>query len=222
MMKKMNRKTLILGLGFALLGGACESLPEVYKGAMETPKPVVSVASTASHQINFGNQSTTLSQEEKASLNAFIYQTQVGYGDELYFDFAPDDADAWARKEALDNYLKTIGVWVDGATQTGSVTNNSTAMFIVTRYSASTPDCKVLSRESFIPTELETNKIFGCITAQNLAAHVANPKDLMAGQEDSLPVAYASVRAIQLYRARFGIPVKATSVSSSSEIAGSN
>lgn len=221
-MKTFSKKTIILSLGFALLGSACESVPEFYKGAIELPKPVASVASTSSHQINFGNQSAVLSAEEKSALNQFIYRSQISYGDELYFDFAPGDENAWTKKAALDNYLKTIGVWVDGVTQTGNVTNNSTAMFVVTRYSVSSPDCKALSRESFVPTELETNKIFGCITAHNLGAHVANPRDLITGQADTIPVAYASTRAIILYRAKFGVPVEATSVSSSSEIAGSN
>lgn len=215
-MKKMCKKTIILGLGFALLGSACESVPEYYKGALEMPKPEVSVASTVSHQINFGNQGTILSGEEKSSLNAFIYQEKIGYGDELYFDFAPGDANVWAKKQALDDYLKTIGVWVDGVSQSGNVSNASTVMFVVTRYSASTPDCRALSRESFIPTEMETNKIFGCITASNLAAHVANPKDLMTGQADALPVTQASVKAIQLYRSRIGIPIVATTTGSPS------
>lgn len=209
-MKKFSKKTLILGLGFALLGSACESLPEVYKGALELPRPEVSVASSSSHQINFGNQSAVLSGEEKSSLNEFIYQTKISYGDELYFDFAADDKNAWAKKAALDNYLKTIGIWVDGVSRTGNVKNNSTVMFIVTRYSVSTPDCRALSKETFIPTELETNKIFGCITAHNLAAHVANPKDLMTGQPDTLPVGHATVLAIQLYRARIGVPIVST------------
>ena len=219
-MKKMCKKTIILGLGFALLGSACESVPEVYKGAIDMPKPEVSVASTASHQINFGNQGTVLSGEEKSSLNAFIYQEKIGYGDELYFDFAPGDPNTWAKKQALDDYLKTIGVWVDGVSQSGNVSDPSTVMFVVTRYSASTPDCLALSRESFIPTELETNKIFGCITASNLAAHVANPKDLMVGQADTRPLGYATMFAIQLYRSRIGIPIVATTTGGSS--AGTN
>jgi pilus assembly protein CpaD len=210
-MKKLNKKIIILGLGFALLGSACESVPEVYKGALDLPQPEVSVASSSSHQINFGNQSTELSGEEKSNLNEFIYQAKISYGDELYFDFAPDDGNAWAKKEALDNYLKTIGVWVDGVSQTGNVTNSSTVMFVVTRYSVSTPDCRALSKEAFVPTEMETNKIFGCVSAYNLAAHVANPKDLMTGQADTLPVALATVMAIQLYRAKIGIPIVAAS-----------
>lgn len=215
-MKAFNKKTIILGLGFALLGSACESLPEVYTGAIELPQPVASVASTSSHQINFGNQSGVLSAQEKSSLNQFIYQAQVSYGDELYFDFAPDDENAWTKKAALDDYLKTIGVWVDGVSQTGNVTNKSTALFVVTRYSVSSPDCKALSQESFVPTELETNKIFGCITAHNLGAHVANPRDLMTGQADTPPVAHASVRAIQLYRAKIGIPIVPASTTTDS------
>lgn len=215
-MKTFNKKTIILGLGFALLGSACESVPEFYKGAMELPKPVASVASTSSHQINFGTQSTVLSAEEKSALNQFIYQSQISYGDELIFDFAADDENAWTKKATLDNYLKTIGVWVDGVTQTGNVPNSSTAMFVVTRYSVSSPDCKALSRESFVPTELETNKTFGCITAHNFGAHVANPRDLISGQADTLPVALASVRAIQLYRAKIGVPIVPTSTTDTS------
>lgn len=213
-MIKIRLMTFAVGLGFAFLGAACENIPEYYKGASEIPRPVVSVDSTVAHEIQFSEGE--MDDAARDALQRFVYEQGIRYGDELSFDFAPGDTNVWGKKAVLDNYLKTIGIWVDGVTQSGNNRDPSSVVFVVTRYKATTPDCYALSREAFVPTEMETNKVFGCITAHNLGVHVANKKDLMEGRPDTLGVTTASVRAIQLYRARFGLPIVATASSSGS------
>lgn len=198
------KKTLILGLGFALFGAACQNVPEVYKGAMEIPHPEVVQTSSVNHAISFSEGSSGLSQEEKAALENFLYAQGVQYGDELILEFAQTDRNWMAKMDSITGFLKTRGVWIDYAGQTAEISNPATASLIVNRYSATTPDCLALSRESFVPTELEKDKIFGCVTAHNLAAMVAKPQHLREGAPDSLPYTYASVRALQLFRARTG------------------
>ncbi len=214
-MKIFSKKAITLCLGFAFLGAACENVPEVYKGALELPKPVASLATTSSHTVNFSGQSQ-LSQEAKNALDAFIYTERLAYGDELLYDFAAGDANWPEKQKALDDFLKTRGVWANGVIQSGNNSNPSTVNFVVNRYSVSTPDCQALSRESFVPTELENNKILGCITAHNLGAHVANPKDFIQGQPDTPPVAEASTRAVALYRARFGSQIRSVNTGNNS------
>lgn len=203
-MNKMNKKTLVLGLGFAFFGAACENIPEVYKGAMELPHPEVVQSSSVAHPISFSQGSSALSQEEKTALENFIYSQGVQYGDELILEFSDNDRNWMAKMDAITGFLKTKGVWVNFAGQTPEISNSASASLVVNRYTATTPDCLALSRESFVPTELEKNKIFGCVNAHNLAAMVAKPQDLAEGTPDSLPYTYASVRALQLFRARTG------------------
>ncbi len=205
-MKKFKSIPLFLGLGLSFLLGACEHMPEVYKrGIGPLPEPEVSMASTSSHQINFG-PGAVLSEQEKTSLQGFLHQAGIEYGDKLILDFAPNDAGMWDKKMALDNYLKTIGIWVDGVTTSGANTSSSSAVLVVNKYEATTADCVALSREMFVRTEMEVNKIFGCMTAHNLAVHVADPTDFLEAQ-DSPPVTQEAVRAIQLFRVRFGTSV---------------
>ena len=203
---KNTKITAAVGIIAALVVSACNGsrMTEVYKGAIDLPKNQVEVISFT-HVVDFSGDSSSLTKSEMTGIDNYLYNQGVGYGDQLSLDFATGDG-AWQTKLAtVNNFLKTRGYWVKYATQSGSITDPGLAALVVNRYSVVTPDCQALAEESFVPTELWTNKTFGCITTHNLGVMVANPQDLIEGQPDTLPVTYAAVRAIQLYRGRIGL-----------------
>lgn len=204
MMIYARTKTILAAAMVGLLGTACATQPTTYKGAIELPKNEVEVTNF-SHGVNFSEGSSVLSDAEKAGLDNFIYSQGLGYGDQLVLDFATGDTAWGAKMVAVNNFLKTRGLWVKFATQSGSSSDVNAAVLVVNRYSAITPDCKALAEESFVPGELWTNKTFGCTTAQNLGLMVANAQDLIEGQPDTLPATWGAVRALQIYRSRYSL-----------------
>ena len=204
-MKNTRTKTVLTTVMVALLGTACASkMPESYKGALDQPQNEVEVTNF-NHALSFADGGSSLSAAEKTGLDNFIYSQGLGYGDQLVLDFASGDS-AWGDKmAAVNDFLKTRGLWVKYATQSGSNSDVNSAALVVNRYSAITPDCVALAQESFTPTELWTNKTFGCVNAHNLGLMVANAQDLIQGQPDTLPATYGAVRAMQIYRGRYSL-----------------
>jgi len=193
------RKTALIGFAAAFLTSACNNVPDHYKGAISLPKNEVEVANF-SHQINFNGEDGGMSAADKAALDNFLNAQGARYGDQLVLDFAAGDG-AWKTKmEAVNNFLKTRGFWAKFASSSGAVSNPGTAALVINRYTVITPDCKALSEESFVPTEMWLNKTFGCVTAHNLGMMVANPQDLIEGRPDTNADTFGAVRAIQLYR----------------------
>lgn len=206
MMKPViSNKIKLLAMGLAVFVAGCSTQAERFKGygSQVYIEPEVSIENSFSHQINFGNE-LTLSGNQKAALQNFLYQAGVRYGDELYYEFAPNDPNLASRKAALDDYLKTIGVWAEGYAQSGSNSNPGSVVVHLNRYQATTPDCLALSSEYVVPGSLEDDNLYGCITAQNFAAHVANKRDIIRGQGDAIPTTQTAIRAMQLYRSRIG------------------
>ncbi len=202
-MKISVRKTVLIGILAALMGSACSNVPKHYKGAISLPKNEVEVANF-SHQINFSGEAGSLSGADMAAMDNFLNAQGVGYGDQLVLDFASGDGAWQAKMAAVNNFLKTRGLWVKFASQTGSVSNPGSAALVVNRYSVITPDCAALSKEAFVPTEMWVNKTFGCVTAHNLGVMVANPQDWIEGQPDTIADTYGAVRALELYRENIG------------------
>ncbi|MCH8171856.1 MAG: hypothetical protein IIA70_00905 [Proteobacteria bacterium] len=202
-MKKSVRKTVLIGILAAFMGSACSNVPQYYKGAISLPKNEVEVANF-SHQINFSGEAGALSGADLAAIDNFLNAEGVGYGDQLVLDFAAGDGAWQAKMTAVNNFLKTRGLWVKFASQTGSVSDPGSAALVVNRYSVITPDCAALSRESFVPTEMWVNKTFGCVTAHNLGVMVANPQDLIEGLPDTIADTRGAVRALELYRENIG------------------
>lgn len=194
----------LAALAVLALGGCSSSVkPQTYKGALTFPKNEVEMTTT-SHTIDFG-MGGSLSDQEKMELEDFLASQGLQYGDQLVLDFAKNDA-GWAMKlESVSSFLKTRGYWVKFASQSGAVNNTAQARLNINKYSVIQPDCQALANTTFKPGEMDKNLTFGCITAYNLGAMIANPQDLIEGQPDAGPSTYRSVRALQLYRGRTGM-----------------
>lgn len=196
-------KIAAVGLSAGLFAAGCSVIPEHTMAPQAMPENEVEMTSFA-HTVNFGGHANVLTAEEQAAIDDFLYRNGVGYGDELVVDFHPDDV-AWrAKLNAINNYLKTKGMWAWSATATGAVATQQTASLGVNRYTVVTPDCYAESREPYYRTQDARWPLFGCTTAQNLGVMVASPRDLISPKPDSGPHTYYATRAIIMYRTFFG------------------
>lgn len=202
-MKKQFVKTTVAGFAAAFLAAGCSVVPQHNMPPQTLPENEVEMASFA-HTVNFGGQANLLTAEEQAAIDDFLYRNGVGYGDELVVDFHPDDVTWRTKLNAINNYLKTKGMWAWNATATGAVASQQTASLAVNRYTVVTPDCYAESQESYYRTQDARWPTFGCTTAQNLGVMVASPKDLIEPKPDSSPHTYFATQAILMHRAFYG------------------
>jgi pilus assembly protein CpaD len=99
----------------------------------------------------------------------------------------------------------------------------STIRVVVTRTSASVPNCPDYSRQYLPDVSASTTSNYGCATNSNLAAMVANPADLVRG-DPAAPVTdnQTAVRAVRALRSAApsgtgGTTIKADSPGGSSK-----
>jgi pilus assembly protein CpaD len=89
----------------------------------------------------------------------------------------------------------------DGAPVTAGAVQPGLVRVVVSRTTASVPGCPNW-RQSHLPgAPVSTAAEFGCATNSNLAAMIADPNDLVLGQEGAVPGDPATaVKAIKQYR----------------------
>ncbi|QGP78840.1 CpaD family pilus assembly protein [Sphingobium sp. CAP-1] len=138
---------------------------------------------------------------EAGRLNDWFASIHLGYGDQVaivtdggYYTPAlrEDVADIVARHGLL---VAEDSSAVAGAPPSGSV------RLIVRRATASVPGCPDWQSKQETEMNLATTSNFGCATNSNWAAMVANPEDLVRGQDSDSDLRTAtSNRAISTYR----------------------
>src|SRR5690606_23797334 len=107
-----------------------------------------------------------------------------------------------ATKDAVSQIAGRYGLLLsDGAPITAGQLHPGTARIVVTRSTASVPGCPDWTGRSAANYANRTSDGYGCAINSNLAAMVANPEDLIHGQEGTgETVIMTSVKAIETYR----------------------
>lgn len=135
-----------------------------------------------------------LAPAEQARLAGWMSSLGLKYGDFVYVD----DPHGTGVRDNVQTEASRFGLIVaPTAPVTPGEVAPGTARIIVSRMSASVPGCPDYRRDRGPEFESSTSANFGCATNSNLAAMVANPRDLVRGQPGS-PVSdpATSVRAI--------------------------
>jgi pilus assembly protein CpaD len=141
-----------------------------------------------------------LSSGERARLDAWFRSIDLSYGDRLSIADG-GYADARTRGDIArlaSSYGLLIGndvPFAAGAVQPGAV------RVIVSRSTASVPGCPIWEDPQLgVPNRTSTN--FGCAINSNLAQMVADPNDLVLGQNSSGDLSYSGPKAVKTYRDR--------------------
>jgi pilus assembly protein CpaD len=125
---------------------------------------------------------------------------KLGYGDRISIDYGAAGSNG-ALQSSVVQLAETYGLQLtDTAPVTAGEVAPGTARIVVTRSKASVPSCPDNSggKESNFNAGVSSN--YGCATNSNLAAMVADPEDLVRGQETAPMTGNGSNAAINKMR----------------------
>lgn len=169
-----------LALGTSLLLGAC-SQQGYYTNGAELERSIVTMVRLAHPVTSEQNGTADLSQDSLANLESFTTANDVGYGDVILFDQGADVPTE--RIDALTAWFLKQGVTVgENSGVFGAMPAVGSVMVYVERYTVTTPDCQRWSETSTSNPNNAPSQPFGCASQSNLAAMVANPRDLVTGE----------------------------------------
>lgn len=187
-----------LGLGAA---GCVSNQP--YDSAASNPtlysfhQPVVH---RTDYVIDVAVEPNGVSRTEMARLDGWFEALGLGYGDRIAVD-APSGYDHPQARRDIAAVAAEHGLLLsDGAPVTNGAVAPGTIRVVASRATASVPGCPLWSDPGMLASA-QTSSNFGCATNSNVAAMVANPNDLVLGQEGSVDRSAATAtRAIRSYR----------------------
>jgi pilus assembly protein CpaD len=191
----MRRHFALLALATALAGCTHDRPTEAMRGVSSVNVPVVA---RADYVFDASAPDGSLGPSEEARLDAWFHSLQLGYGDAIYVDGPYADG---ARSDVA-RVAGRYGMLVNsGSPVTAGSVAPGLVRVVVSRTRASVPNCPNWSVPSQPNLENATMSNYGCGVNANLAAMVANPEDLVHGQEGSgVGDSATASRAIGLYR----------------------
>jgi pilus assembly protein CpaD len=202
-MRRVTSITAVLIVATGLAG--CASGPSGPVTARNNPslysvhQPVVE---RTDYAIEIDASGDRISYAERARLAAWFDTIELRYGDRLYVE-EPRDYPSPGARAGVASLVGEYGMLLQtgSAPVVGSATAPGTIRIVASRATASVPGCPDWG-ESLAPS-VSTSPNFGCATNSNLAAMIADPNDLVLGQQGSSRTSAATAnRAVRVYRER--------------------
>ena len=195
----MRRYFALLALVPALSGclaTAQDDRPNPARGVESVNVPVVS---RADYNFDLAAPDGSLPSSEEARLDAWFRSLQLGYGDSIYVDGAYAEGARADVAKVAGRYGMLVS---QGAPVTVGAVQPGTVRVVVSRTRASVPGCPNWTVPSSPNLDNASMSNFGCGVNGNIAAMVANPEDLVHGQEGSgVGDSLTASKAVQSYRA---------------------
>ena len=199
----MRARTLaaILAAGTILAG--CQSNPRGAITAANNPslysvhQPVVE---RTDFVLDLDASGDTLSASEQARLLGWFRSIELRYGDQLYVE-EPRDYPSRGARSAVAGLVGEYGLILrDGAPVAVGAVAPGTIRVIASRSVATVPSCPDWSTNDMY-SNVNTSSNYGCGVNSNIAAMVANPNDLVFGQQNGVSGSGAAAsRAVRVYR----------------------
>ena len=210
--------TLLLSATVALAACNTPGQPRRFDGIGNPHAPVVG---QATHALDLATGGSGLAPGEADRAADWLASIGFGYGDRVSLDEG-----AGYGGSARAELARVIGRYGLVLSDTAPVTQGAPApgsvRLVVLRAEASVPGCPDWESTPLLPQPSQPN--FGCATAGNLAAMVADPNDLLAGKSapDTGSSAATASKAIEALRGAKGTSAGGTTVRrESSQSAGS-
>jgi len=191
----MRSKLALIVLGSALAGctAGMADIPDRGVAAVNVP-----VVTTANYVFDAAAPSGALAPGESERLNAWFSTLGLGYGDSIYVD----SSDSYAARNQVAAIAGNYGMTVQaGAPVTAGAVAPGSVRVVVARRRAEVPGCpnwSVPAQPNFANRSMSN---FGCGVNADLAAQVANPEDLLHGQEaGAVADAMTGAKAVIMYR----------------------
>jgi pilus assembly protein CpaD len=183
--------TLSVGLSLAACGGMPQNAT-----LYSTKQPVVE---RTNYTFDVQASPSGLSIPEQQRLVGWFDAMELRYGDRISIE---DPMMTAATKEAIGALASRYGILVsDGAPVTTGYVQPGFARVVLTRSSAKVEGCPDWSVKSEMNYTNGTHPGYGCAINTNLAAMVADPEDLVTGDEGSGETyVRRSSQAVEAYR----------------------
>lgn len=176
---------------------ACIPSAAQYSGAANEKRNEVRMV-RLTHVVDMAGDNQ-LNADAAAGLDLFLSENGIGYGDSLSLD-AGDNPAGDNQRAAISNHLRGHGLLLGNhQTIAGAMPAAGTIVLVVDRYVVTTPNCNDWSMNSKPNYANAESSAFGCSTRAILGQMVANPRDLVQGQEDDGPNASAAGNAVGSY-----------------------
>jgi pilus assembly protein CpaD len=192
-LKRSFAGLLTLSVGLSLT--ACGGMPT--NGTLySTKQPVVE---RTNYTFDVQTDRGGLSIPEQQRLAGWFTAMDLQYGDRISIE---DPLMNPATKEAISALAGRHGILVsDGAPVTAGYVQPGSARVVLSRSSASVPGCPDWSVKSDMNYSNGTHPGYGCAINSNLAAMVADPEDLVTGDEGTGETyVRRSSKAVEAYR----------------------
>lgn len=193
-MKMRNRIAIVL-LASAIAGCTTAQGDQPSRGMTAVNQPVVS---RTDFSMDVAAPGGDLPSSEEARLDGWFRGLGLGYGDHIYVDgdYAGGAGAEVARIAGRYGMMVSAGSPVTaGNVQPGNV------RVVVSRTRASVPGCPNWDRPASPDFDNQQLSNYGCGVNTNLAAMVADPRDLIYGRDGGPVVdAVAGAKAIHMYR----------------------
>lgn len=193
----MRHTALLLAVSAGLALTACGP---VNRGLESVHQPEVS---RTDYVLDVAAGPAGLAPGESERLAGWFDSLKLGYGDRV----AVDDPSPYGHpgtRDAVAEVAARYGLLVrsDAPVTSGAIPANAVRI-VVSRAMAEVPGCPDWSRDSQPEFAASTMSNYGCATNSNLAAMMADPQDLIRGQEGDAGGSNALVasKAIATYRA---------------------
>lgn len=193
-------RTLLLAVALGGAVSACgpvnRDLVPASRGLESVNQPVVS---RTEYILDLAGGYDGLAEGEAARLDAWLRSLEAGYGDTLYVDDATPGS---ARTTAVGAVAGQYGLAVaPGVPVTTGRTAEGGVRVVLSRTEAYVPGCPKWEDQGSVDYTNAQSAGFGCSTNGNLAAMIADPEDLLRGDQAG-PVSDSRVvfKSVDTYR----------------------
>ena len=193
----MSRSVILLSLAATL--GACQTTGAPDQPARGVAAVNVPVVTRADYAFDLAAPDGSLSPSEAARLDGWFHGLELGYGDSIYVD----GPYAYGARADVARVAGAYGlmVFAGGAPMTAGPVPAGMVRVVVARTRASVPNCPNWERPSQPTFGNRQLPNYGCAVNSNLADMVANPQDLVFGQEGSgVGDNRTAIKALDSYR----------------------
>lgn len=130
----------------------------------------------------YGGVSATESQRVSDWFDAL----KLGFGDRIALDYGDGTANTAVRRQVGDLAADHGMILEETAPVTAGNIAQGTARIVVTRSTASVPNCPNWAKPNDANFNSSNHPNYGCAVNSNMAAMVADPEDLVRGRKSSL------------------------------------
>ena len=192
-------RPMALTLCLAIWAAGCASTPKPVEVARNTeaPNSIVVSETTSSHTVRYqtGDEPDAA---QITGLNDFLIGADVERGDRILIERSASPADD-GRASILADALARKGL-LPAMSEAASVPQGELHL-VIHQYVATAPGCPNWTKPPGNDFDNTMHSDFGCATASNLAAMVADPHDLLAGRSMGPPSGEPALAAMQRYLA---------------------